>query len=358
MKHEANGNDARIRPLPTDDGCGLVSVIVPMNGEEESVQQLVEELLAAGTRLDPRRLEIVLVDDGSTDGTWKVSAELCEDHGQVVAVKLRRNFGKGTALSAGFKQARGEYLIMMDGDLQDDPKHLPEFVEMLDDGYDVVSGWKRRRHDPWHKVWPSWALNCAVRRIFRVPVHDLNCGFKGFRRHVIDQVPFYGELYRYVVVMAKEKGFKIGEVPVDHRQRQFGRSKFGWIRMVKGFLDLLTVRFLSSYQTRPLHLLGTIGLGLMFAGSAGLVYLSLLWMLGLGPIGSRPLLSYSGLSIIFGTQMITLGILAELIVSKTTLGSGHKDSSQDVETILSGNNPFTLMPNKNGEKAAGWENER
>jgi glycosyltransferase involved in cell wall biosynthesis len=328
-----NRNGAEVRTGAGSRAPGLISVVIPMRNEAESVRLLVAELLEIEPLLAPRRLEVVLVDDGSTDATWEISADLSARHPQVKAVKLRRNFGKGPALSAGFGAAGGEFMVMMDGDLQDNPKHLPEMARLLEAGYDVVCGWKRRRCDPWHKIWPSRALNFAVRGIFGASIHDLNCGLKGFRGSVIKWLPFYGELYRYVVVVAKEKGFKVAEIEVEHRPRRHGRSNYGWSRFVKGLLDLLTVRFLSAYEARPLHFLGTIGLGLMLAGGAGLSYLAALWLLGLGPIGSRPLLSYSGLAIIFGTQMITLGVLAELIVAKSGGANGGFPAGYEIEVM-------------------------
>jgi dolichol-phosphate mannosyltransferase len=209
----------------------------------------------------------------------------------------------------------------MDADLQDDPKEIPAFVAALREGLDVVSGWKRIRHDPWHKVWPSRVFNALVSQITGVRLHDHNCGMKCYRSEVFREVRLYGELHRFIPVLAAARGFKIGEIAIQHRPRRFGRSKYGVRRFIKGFLDLLTVKFLTGFGQRPQHLLGTIGLISFLAGSLGLLYLAVTWLINWRlpgtflPLHERPLLIYSLAALLLGAQMMSIGFLAELITA-------------------------------------------
>jgi glycosyltransferase involved in cell wall biosynthesis len=291
----------------------MISVVVPIFNEEESLETLHAELDRGFSPLGP--VEFLFVDDGSRDRTWSVIAGLTQGDPRVRAIRLRRNFGKAAALSAGFRAARGDIVFTLDADLQDDPAEAPHFVAMLDQGLDVVSGWKKVRHDPWHKVWPSRVFNAAVSALTGCRLHDHNCGFKAYRRAALDEIEVYGELHRFVPVLAHSRGFRVGELPVHHRARRHGRSKYGVSRLLKGFLDLLTVRFLTGYGQRPLHPLGLLGLLLAALGLTGLSYLAIVWVRGEGPIGTRPLLGYSMAAIVVGVQLICLGILAELITS-------------------------------------------
>jgi len=298
----------------------VISVVVPVFNERESLAQLHAELaaLAQQAGLD---LEVIFVDDGSTDGSWATITELAGKHSWTHGIRFRRNFGKAAALSAGFKAARGEVVMTLDADLQDDPKEVPRFLEALGGGLDVVSGWKHVRLDPWHKTMPSKVFNGLVGWLTGVRLHDHNCGFKCYRAEVLREVRLYGELHRFVPVLAAARGFKVGEIPVDHRPRRFGYSKYGVRRFVKGFLDLLTVKFLTGFRQRPQHLLGTIGLLAFALGILGMGYLSVTWVVNwivpdtFLPLHQRPLLIYSVAALLLGAQMMSIGFLAELITA-------------------------------------------
>jgi glycosyltransferase involved in cell wall biosynthesis len=233
-------------------------------------------------------------------------------------------------VTAVFQAVRGEVVFTLDGDLQDDPAEIPRFLMKLDEGLDVVSGWKRKRYDPWHKVYPSRVFNGMVSGLTGCRLHDHNCGFKAYRREVLDEVGIYGELHRFVPVLAHAKGFRVGEIEVKHRARKFGSSKYGLARFIKGLLDLVTVRFLTRFGQRPLHVMGGCGLGLFTLGAVGLVYLAALWLLGFRPIGDRPLLIYSAALLGVGTQLMSLGILAELV---TSYNIQAKDTYSIAETV-------------------------
>lgn len=291
----------------------MISVVIPVHNEAESLSRLHEELsqvLQPGT-LGP--YEIIFIDDGSRDPTWSMIRELCASDPNVTGIRFRRNFGKAAALTAGFQTATGEVVFTLDGDLQDDPAEIPRFLEKLGTTLDVVSGWKKCRHDPWHKVLPSRVFNWVVSRMTGCRLHDHNCGFKVYRRDVLDEVGIYGELHRFVPVLAYARGFRVGEIEVNHRPRKFGHSNYGVARFVKGLLDLVTVRFLTRFSQRPLHILGTVGLVMLLLGGMGLIYLAVVWFQE--SIGSRPLLIYSATLLGVGTQLVTMGILAELITS-------------------------------------------
>ena len=293
----------------------MISVVVPLYNEAESLATLHAELARAieSNHLEPA--EFLFVDDGSRDGSWSVVQQLASSDHRVRGIRFRRNFGKAAALTAGFRAAKGSTIFTLDGDLQDDPAEIPRFLARLDEGYEVVSGWKRTRHDPWHKVGPSRIFNRLVSGLTGCKLHDHNCGFKAYRREVLDEVTLYGELHRFVPVLAHERGFKVAEIVVNHRPRKFGRSKYGVARFIKGLLDLLTVHFLSRYGQRPLHVLGALGLAMLGLGGAGLTYLAALWLLGYRPIGDRPLMFYSGTLLGVGTQLVCLGVIAEMVTA-------------------------------------------
>ncbi|HTI50750.1 MAG TPA: glycosyltransferase family 2 protein [Planctomycetaceae bacterium] len=301
----------------------MLTLIIPVYNEADSLVELHAEIdrVCAAHRLDA---EIVFVDDGSTDRSWPTIRELSARDPRVRAIRFRRNFGKAAALSAGMQAARGEVLFMLDADLQDDPAEIPRFLEELARGGDVVNGWKRQRLDPWHKVYPSRVFNWMVSRLTGLHLHDHNCGFKCFRREVSSEIRLYGELHRFIPVLAHARGFHVTELEVHHRPRQYGHSKYGVRRFVRGFLDLLTVKFLTGFGQRPQHMLGALGLFLFGLGCLGLSYLAVVWMLtnlpphlALDPIGTRPLLAYSAASLLLGGQLVSLGFLAELIVAYT-----------------------------------------
>ena len=300
-----------------------LSVVVPVYNERDSLVQLVDEL-QAGVRSSVSRYEIIFVDDGSTDDSWKKIEELANREAVVSGIRLRRNFGKAAALTAGMKVATGNLILMLDADLQDDPAEFPALLQQIQAGYDVVNGWKQRRLDPWHKVYPSKVFNGLVGLMTGLRLHDHNCGLKLFRAEVAQEVQIYGELHRFIPVLAHSRGFRVTEVGVNHRSRQHGHSKYGMRRFLRGLLDLLTVTFLTSFGRRPQHALGTIGLGFFTVGVLGLMYLSLLWLaMRIGiftayPIGNRPLLAYSVAATLLGGQALSLGLLAELIVAYTS----------------------------------------
>jgi glycosyltransferase involved in cell wall biosynthesis len=291
----------------------MISLVIPVHNEAESLSRLHEELSQVLQADGPGSYEILFIDDGSRDPSWSMIRELCTNDPHVIGIRFRRNFGKAAALTAGFRQAAGDVIFTLDGDLQDDPAEIPRFLEKLGENLDVVSGWKKRRHDPWHKVLPSRVFNWVVSRMTSCRLHDHNCGFKVYRREVLEEVGIYGELHRFVPVLAHARGFRVGEIEVHHRPREFGRSNYGFARFVKGLLDLLTVRFLTRFSQRPLHVLGTIGLVMILLGGLGLLYLAIEWVYE--PIGSRPLLAYSAVMLGVGTQLVTMGILAELVTA-------------------------------------------
>lgn len=313
----------------------MLSIIIPVFNEHESLVQLHAEITKVCV---PAQIEheIIFVDDGSKDGSWQIIQQLSQTDSRVSGIRFRRNFGKAAALTAGMSAARGDLLMMMDADLQDDPIEIPRFLARIQDGFDVVNGWKVRRLDPWHKVYPSKVFNWMVGRLTGLKLHDHNCGFKCFRKEVSSEIRLYGELHRFVPVLAFARGFSVSEIEVHHRSRQFGYSKYGFNRFVRGFLDLLTVKFLTGFGQRPQHLLGTTGLICFGAGTLGLIYLACVWMFGhalhpllaqIGlaskvwvshPIGGRPLLAYSVATLLLGAQLLSLGFLAELIVANTS----------------------------------------
>ncbi len=299
----------------------MFSVVIPVYNEAESLGELHGEL-ADVAREHQYDLELIFVDDGSSDGSWQEIERLAGSDPRVQGIRFRRNFGKAAALNAGFAAARGEIVFTLDADLQDDPHELPRFLAEMDTGLDVVSGWKQVRHDPWHKVGPSRVFNWLVGALTGVRLHDHNCGFKCYRREIFDEVRLYGELHRFVPVLAAARGWKAGEIAIHHRPRRFGHSKYGVRRFVKGFLDLLTVYFLTGYSQRPQHLLGTLGLLSFFLGSLGVLALTVWWVVSrtvpdLTPVDlhKRAIFYYSIVAMLLGAQFITVGFLAEMLTA-------------------------------------------
>lgn len=296
-----------------DVGSLDLSLVIPVYEEEESVEELFRQV-AAVLETMPYSAEIVFVDDGSKDRTLEHLRTLYATDSRVRVLSLRRNFGKTAALLAGFQEARGRIIITLDGDLQDNPDELPRFIQAIESGYDLISGWKRARHDPLSKTIPSRLFNLTVRSTTGIPLHDFNCGFKAYRREVLDELKLYGELHRFIPVMAYWKGFRIGELAVEHRARKFGRSKFGTGRLLKGLLDFLKVLFLTRYLQRPLQLFGLLGLILLLLGSSGFTYLLVLKLLGQSVFQSHgPLLFLSGILIVSGIQLFMLGLVGEML---------------------------------------------
>ncbi|MGN6482924.1 MAG: glycosyltransferase family 2 protein [Thermomicrobiales bacterium] len=289
-----------------------LSILIPVMNEEGNLPELYSRLSA---QLDAIGLpwEIIFVDDGSSDGTWAFIERTNATDKRVVGLRHRRNFGKARALADGFAVAQGDVIVTMDGDLQDDPDELPRFLAMLDEGYDLVSGWKQRRQDPLGKTAPSKVFNWTVRTFSGVQLHDFNCGFKAYRREVTENIRLYGELHRFTPVLANAEGFRIGELPVKHHPRTWGTSKYGWSRLTKGFLDLLTVIFLTQYRQRPLHLFGLPGLLSMMLGILIGLYLSFDKLVMGNPSGTRPLLLLAVLLVVIGAQFFGLGLIGEYI---------------------------------------------
>ncbi len=311
----------------------MISVVIPVHNEERSVALLLDEI---GSTLEPlgRAWEVVFVDDGSDDGTFSALTRLNAAAENVRVVRLRRNFGKAAALQAGFEEAQGDVVVTIDGDLQDDPTEIPRLLAKLDEGFDLVSGWKTRRRDPWSRRLPSRLFNSVTGRLSGLRLHDLNCGLKAYRAEVLAGLRIYGELHRFIPVLAHYRGFRVAELPVNHRPREHGRSRYGMERYLRGFLDLLTVTFMGRYRHRPLHLFGGLGLALGGAGSLVLVYLAVL-KLGGQAIGHRPLLTLGVLLVVVGMQFLSLGLLSELITSHHEERSGEgRRSELHVDEIL------------------------
>ncbi len=302
----------------------LLSIIVPVYNEQDSLQELIQRIDAVA-QAHQYTVDIWLVDDGSRDGSWARIEQLAASHAHVHGLKLRRNFGKAAALSAGFDHAQGQRLITMDADLQDDPQEIPALLAKMDEGFDVVTGWKQVRHDPWHKVGPSRVFNRLISWLTGVRLHDHNCGLKAYRREVIQEVKLYGEMHRFVPVLAVARGFRVAEIPVLHQPRKHGVSKYGFERFIKGLLDLLTVYFLTGFRNRPQHLLGSLGLASLCFGGLGLTWLTLMWAwtrisnnLPADDVHlhTRALFYYCIVALLLGTQLLSVGFIAELITAQ------------------------------------------
>ncbi len=322
----------------TQAGAEQVALVIPLVNEQDSLVELHAEIAAAAERAG-LNVEIVFVDDGSTDGSWALVQDLARRDARVRGIRFRRNFGKAAALSAGFQAARGGLVLTLDADLQDDPAEIPHFLEKIKGGLDVVSGWKKVRLDPWHKVWPSRVFNWMVSAVTGVRLHDHNCGMKCYRAEVLREVRLYGEFHRFIPVLAAARGFRVGELAINHRPRRHGRSKYGVRRFVKGLLDLLTVKFLTSFSHRPQHVLGSIGLVSFALGGLGLLYLMATWVIRLYdpnaflPLHERPLMIYSAAALLLGGQLLSMGLLAELL---TAFHSRVEDSYSIAERIGDG----------------------
>ena len=302
-----------------------VSVVVPLYNEEESLPELVAwiDRVAKDNRLS---YEVIMIDDGSTDRSWEVVEKLAKQYDTVRGIAFRRNYGKSAALYCGFEAAQGEVVITMDADLQDSPDEIPELRRMiLEEGYDLVSGWKKKRYDPIGKRWPSKFFNGTARLASGIKLHDFNCGLKAYRKKVVKSIEVYGEMHRFIPILAKKAGFKrIGEKVVEHRARKYGYSKFGLERMVKGYLDLISVMFMSHFGRSPMYLFGSLGTMMFLLGGATTVWIiaAKLWKqahgLPLRGVTEQPLFYLAILAIILGVQLFLAGFLGELINRNST----------------------------------------
>lgn len=306
----------------------MLSVIIPTFNEAPTLEQLTKQLLEAG-KATRQEIELVFVDDGSTDSSWNEILRLSHVHREVCGIRFRRNFGKAAALSAGIEHSRGEIVVTIDADLQDDPAEIPNLLAKMAEGFDVVSGWKKERKDPWHKRWPSLAFNWLANFVSGLRLHDHNCGLKAYRREVLDEISLYGEMHRFMPILAASRGYRISEVVVTHRPREHGYSKYGVNRFVKGLLDLITVCFLTSYRQRPQHLLGGCGMLSFAFGVISLSGLCLVWVVDrLGDVESpihlhqRALFYVAILAILLGVQMLSMGVIAELLIASSAWNQG------------------------------------
>ncbi|MEA1996111.1 MAG: glycosyltransferase family 2 protein [Gemmatimonadota bacterium] len=312
-------------------GIGIeISVVIPVYNEQSSLEELYRRLVA---RLEEvaTSFEIIFIDDGSTDSSFETLSGIHREDKRVKVIRFRRNFGKSAALSAGFEARRGELLFTMDADLQDDPDEIPAFIAKLAEGYDLVSGWKYKRRDPLTKRIPSKIFNLVTALTSGLLLHDFNCGFKLYRGYIVRSLNIYGELYRYLPAMVHWKGFRVTEIKVRHHSRRFGKSKFGPKRLVRGYLDLITVLFLNRYARRPLHFFGTIGSLFCLAGFAIGCYFVYYWMLH-GNIGGRvPLLLFAVFLMLGGIQIISAGLIGEMLISSRHF---HREPLYDTEEML------------------------
>ena len=307
----------------------LVSIIVPLYNEQESIEILYQELLS---NLEKHIFEIIFINDGSFDNSSNIIRNIIEKDKNIHLIELYKNYGKSAALSEGFKYCKGDYIVTLDADLQDDPSEIPELLNILDSNeFDIISGWKKNRKDPFSKRFPSKIFNFFTRLFSGIKIHDFNCGLKVYKKKVVKSIDIYGGMHRYIPVIAKQKGFTTSEKPVNHRSRKFGETKYGSNRFLHGFFDLLTILFLGKYFIRPLHFFGLFGLINLIFGFSINLYLTLGWFSGIS-IGNRPILFLGVLLIIIGVQFISLGLLGELIIKS------NSKSQNRVSSIFSLNN--------------------
>ncbi|HRZ28589.1 MAG TPA: glycosyltransferase family 2 protein [Spirochaetota bacterium] len=316
-----------------------IDIIIPVHNEEKNVGILYDRIKRVESE-SGLQFGIIFIDDGSTDSTIEKLQSITRNNSGARAIQLRRNYGKSTALDVGFRASQAPMIITMDGDLQDDPAEIPRLIETIDQGYDVVSGWKKKRHDPWHKTMPSKLFNLVTSLVSGVKLHDFNCGFKAYRQDVVKSIKIYGEMHRFIPAIAHWKGFRVTEIPVVHHPREFGHSKYGVERLLKGLFDFLTIAFITKYFKRPMHLFGLLGLTLFIIGLIINGYLSAIWVLRMfcgfeamfEPIGSRPLLTLGVLCLMMGALFISTGFLAEMIIhiseSSTTSTEKHVIKSE------------------------------
>jgi len=290
-----------------------ISLIIPLYNEEGSINELYSQISTV-IKNNNYSYEVLFIDDGSTDDSLNILKQLNKKDKHIKIISFQKNNGKSAALAEGFRNAIGDVVITMDADLQDDPNEIPKLIESINSGFDLVSGWKKKRHDPITKTVPSKLFNYTTALLTGIKIHDFNCGLKAYRKQVIKEIPVYGELHRYLPVLAHWRGYKVGELVVQHHPRKFGKTKFGARRFLSGFFDLLTVLFLTRYKQKPLHLFGFLGLLLFSTGTVISFYLTILWFQGYG-IGHRPLLFLGVLLIIVGMQSFSIGLIGEMITN-------------------------------------------
>lgn len=291
-----------------------VTIVIPVFEEEESLYELSQRIRAVCEEHE-YVFEVWFIDDGSRDHSWEVIEQIHQEDMRFAGIRFRRNYGKSAALAVGFERARGKYVVTMDADLQDDPREIPEMIDMLRDGADLVSGWKAKRRDPLSKKIPSRFFNSVTRAISGIPLHDFNCGLKAYRREVVKSVQVYGELHRYIPLLAKWEGYQnIAEKVVQHHPRKYGRTKFGLERFLRGFLDLISVIFLTRFAVRPMHFFGMFGTLSFLGGFLISLWLSINKLVFGNPIANRPLLLLGLLLILLGAQLFSTGLLGEMII--------------------------------------------
>jgi len=305
-----------------------LSLVIPAFNEAESLPTLFQEIDAV-CRAEKIDYEVIVIDDGSRDATFAEVEKAGLQNPRIQGMRFRRNSGKAAALAEGFRRVNGEIVITMDADLQDNPTEIPLLIAKLNEGWDLVSGWKSVRHDPWHKTWPSKLFNAATVAASGLKLHDFNCGLKAYRREVVGTLNLYGELHRYIPVLAHWNGFRVTEKPVDHRARRFGKSKYGLARLNNGLFDLITLLFLHRYTRRPLHLFGFVGLLFSVLGFTILSGFALDWLLT-GDLHLRPLMLGGVASMIVGIQFVSIGLLGEMINHR------FSDAPPPLQTLTSG----------------------
>ncbi len=306
----------------------MISVVIPLYNEADSLTELS---LSIKRMFDSMRCqyEVLLIDDGSTDDSFRKIKEIHQKNSRFHSIKLRRNYGKSSALSTGFKYAKGDIIITMDADLQDDPEEIPELVQMINSGYDLVSGWKKVRYDPFIKRHTSKFFNYVTSKVSGIRLHDFNCGLKAYKKDVIKNIKVYGELHRYIPALAHLSGYKVTEKVVKHRSRKYGVTKFGASRFFNGFFDLMTVLFTTRFIKRPLHLFGTLGLMSFIAGFGVTLYLTILKLFFNESLSNRPLLLIGIMFIILGVQSFSLGLIGEMITK-----SSHTEEDIIIQEII------------------------
>ena len=306
-----------------------ISIVIPVYNEEQSLILLYNEILEHTAQYS---YEIIFIDDGSTDKSFQILGAIAEKDANVKVIRFRRNFGKAAALNIGFRRSTGDIVITMDADLQDDASEIPNMITKLQEGWDIVTGWKKIRHDPITKTMPSKLFNAVASFVFKKKLHDYNCGFKAYRREVLHEIDVYGEMHRYIPALAFAKGFTVTEIPVNHRARQYGKSKYGSERYIRGYLDLLTVKLVTRFNRSPLYLFGGIGSVLFGSGFLLGLYLTIMRIFQSLYLSNRPLLFLSILLIIVGLQFISIGLIGELLVSQTR--KFNKNDSISIKEVI------------------------